>query len=198
LNDTLDAGICHRQSSGRNQASAAIIARMTFALEMFFDPAADTAVRQTWTQLEQAGISSLVTTSHRRHHPHITLAVAEQLAISSSTLDAIRELPGTELTLSMLGVFPGEQAVLFLGATATAGLLSAHAAIHATIEQASDGMWELYRPGQWVPHCTLAMRLNASELRTAITRLHPCSAIHARIAHINLVEVETGQITPLA
>jgi hypothetical protein len=42
------------------------------------------------------------------------------------------------------------------------------------------------------------MRSGASELTTAIARLHPYSAITARIAQVNMVEIETGQITPVA
>jgi hypothetical protein len=58
--------------------------------------------------VEQAGISSPATTSHRRHHPHITLAVAQRLVVNHSALAAIHGLPGTELTLPILGAFPGE------------------------------------------------------------------------------------------
>jgi 2'-5' RNA ligase len=91
-----------------------------------------------------------------------------------------------------------QRAVLFLGATATAELLRAHAAIHTGIEQASEGVWELYQPGRWVPHCTLAMRLGANELKTAIAHLHPHTAITVRVAQVNIVETETGKATPVA
>lgn len=115
---------------------------MTVALEMFLDPAADTAVRQLWSRLEQA--------------------------------------------------------VLFLGVSVHAQLLAAHAAVHAAIERESDELWELYRPGLWVPHCTLAMSLNADGLSRAFAQLHPYSAITGHVSSVNLVEVETGKATRLA
>lgn len=171
---------------------------MTVALEMFLDPAADAAVRQLWARLEQAGIPSLASTTHRGHHPHVTLAVGERIATGDGLLGAVRDLPGTALTLPLLGTFPGAQSVLFLGVTVHAELLRAHAAVHAAIESESDGLWELYRPGNWVPHCTLAMSVDADGLSRAVAQLHPYSAVTGRIGSVNLVGVETGEATRLA
>jgi 2'-5' RNA ligase len=168
---------------------------MTFSLQLFFDPAGDAAVRHMWSRLEQAGVSSLATRSHRRHQPHVTLAGARHLVVNDTALDAIHGLQGSELILPMLGVFPGKQAVVLLGATVTAELLSAHAAIHCGIEQGSEDIWELYRPGSWVPHCSLAMGVEANDLMTVIASLHPHSPITVRVTQIGMVDNETGHIS---
>lgn len=50
------------------------------AIEMYFDDQADAAVRRLWLLLAGAGLPSLATRTHRRHRPHVSLAVAESLA----------------------------------------------------------------------------------------------------------------------
>jgi 2'-5' RNA ligase len=167
---------------------------MTFSLQVFFDTAGDTAVRRMWSRLDHIGIPSLATQSHQRHRPHITLAGAGQLAVNDIALTTIARLPGIEVTLPVLGAFPGARTALVLGATATSALLEAHAAIHAEIEGSCEGTWALYRPDSWVPHCTLAMGLDAKDLATAIAHLHPHTAVTVRIAQIGIVDNESGEI----
>ncbi|MHB1431893.1 MAG: hypothetical protein ACYCVZ_07245 [Streptosporangiaceae bacterium] len=53
---------------------------MAHALEMYFDDQADAAVRELWRLLADAGLPSLATRTHRRHRPHVSLAIAESLA----------------------------------------------------------------------------------------------------------------------
>jgi hypothetical protein len=47
---------------------------------MYFDDRADAAVRQLWQRLTDAGLPSMATRTHRRHRPHVSLAVAGSLA----------------------------------------------------------------------------------------------------------------------
>jgi hypothetical protein len=49
------------------------------AIEMLFDDQADAAVRSLWRTLSGAGLPSLATLTHRRHRPHVSLAVCESL-----------------------------------------------------------------------------------------------------------------------
>ncbi|UGT43169.1 2'-5' RNA ligase family protein [Nocardia yamanashiensis] len=170
---------------------------VTYALELFLDSAGDAAVRELWNRLEDAGLPSLATRSHGRHRPHVTLAVAEQFEVDDRARSLLEQIPGTELTMPVLGAFPGEAAVLFLGVTSNAALLNAHAALHAAIASGSAGLWDHYRPGNWVPHCTLAMDLNGPTLMKAIKSLYPHSAITARATQLHMVELETGQANPL-
>jgi 2'-5' RNA ligase len=168
---------------------------MSFALQMFFDPAGEAAVRRMWERLERAGVPSLATRTHRQHRPHVTLAGAQRLALAGTAIEATRDLLGNELTLSTLGTFPGEQAVLLLGITVTAELLRTHCAVHAGIESASEDLWAMYRPGRWVPHCTLAIGLDTDQLTAAFARLTPFAAFTVRVTQTDLVDNETGEAT---
>lgn len=170
---------------------------VTYALEIFLDPVGDAAVRELWSRLEDAGLSSLAARSHGRHRPHITLAVAEHLEMDDRAHNLLERISGTELAMPVLGAFPGEKTVLFLGVITNSALLDTHAALHAAITAGSAGLWDHYRPGNWVPHCTLAMDLSAPELMRAIECLHPYSVITARATQLHIVELETGQANRL-
>lgn len=164
---------------------------------MYFDPAGDAAVRALWGRLEAAGLPSLASTTHRRHRPHISLAVADRITLGEAARRVLAGLVGSELSLPVLGAFPGDHSVLILGATKTPALAAGHAAVHAALADGLAGAWDLYLPESWFPHCTLAMRLDTGQLSRAIGCLHPYRALSARVARIGLVDVGTGEATPV-
>ena len=179
---------------------------MAYALEIFFDAQTDAAIRRLWDQLERAGVPTLLTASHQRHDPHVTLAVGEERPkVGDDLVSALKPLPGRTLDFPVLGLFPGDAAVLFLGAKVTAPLLAAHANVHAAIEGANelgvtgdaDKMGALYKPGAWVPHCTLALRLDAEGIVRALRELHPYAGFGATIAAVGLVDIATGDVEHL-
>ena len=179
---------------------------MAYALEIFLDEEADAVVRGLWDKLERLGVPSLRTASHGRHHPHVTLAVGEDLAADDELVEALGSFPGQGLNFPLLGVFPGDASVLLLGVQVTAPLLDAHARVHAAIDRRGGGedgpseletLGELYKPGSWVPHCTLAMRLDAESLARAYRELHPHAELRASIATVGLVDTDTGDVQEL-
>src|SRR5690606_24608876 len=86
-------------------------------------------------------------------------AVVEQLA---------RATPSLPVSLSSLGMFPGDETVLFLAPSADAELISIQAALHGRMPDFTQTPWKLYAPGRWVPHCTLAMRLGREGVLKAL------------------------------
>jgi hypothetical protein len=104
------------------------------AIEMFFDHAADAAVRGLWQRLAAANLPSLATRTHRRHRPHVSLSVAESL--DAADLTRVRSvLAGRNPTLELytLGTFPGDEGVLFLGVTVNADLLAWQATVYRAL-----------------------------------------------------------------
>jgi hypothetical protein len=135
--------------------------------------------------------------------------VGEHIAAGDELIDALEALPGQRLNFPLLGVFPGDAAVLLLGAQVTAPLLDAHANVHAAIDGKSGNGGEsdeprevemlgaLYKPGSWVPHCTLAMHLDTESLARALRELHPYFGLRASIEKVGLVDMETGDVQDL-
>jgi len=92
--------------------------------------------------------------------PHITLAVYETIDLSllvTALSDTAREAKSLSLAFTSLGYFEGPPLVLWAKPSASNVLARAHAVVHSAINPASSRPH--YRPGDWIPHCTLAMRV---------------------------------------
>lgn len=171
---------------------------VTHALEMYFDEGADAAVRKLWQILADAGLPSLATRTHRRHRPHVSLAVAESLA--DVELDSLRSVLAARrpvLHLYVLGAFPRTVGALFLGVRATADLLAYHASVHAALASQPVEHWPHYLPGSWVPHCTLAEGLGKAQAGQAFGLLYGHKPITAVVSAVGIKDTETGSITLL-
>jgi 2'-5' RNA ligase superfamily len=106
---------------------------MGHAVELLFDPATEAAIKGLWARLETAGLPSLASRTHRRHRPHISLAVAER--IDTGRLQDARDcLAATylDVTLYAPAVFPGP-GVLYLSVVPTLALLRLHEEVHAAL-----------------------------------------------------------------
>jgi 2'-5' RNA ligase len=101
--------------------------------------------------------------------------------------------PLPRLTLSSVGAFLAPVPVLFLGVTATRELLELNAAVHARLDRAGIAVRPIYRPGSFVPHCTLAMRPRSIDaaVRVALVADLP---ITATAVAMRVVEVPTGKV----
>jgi 2'-5' RNA ligase len=172
---------------------------LAHAVEMFFDEEADAAVRALWQRLDEAGAPSLAQLGHRRHRPHVSLAVAG--AIPQLARDALRMELGLltlpRLWLYTLGAFPTEQNGLILGAVVDAELLAVHSAAHDALAGRVGQPWAHYLPGAWVPHCTLAQDLTSRQLAAGFAALHPVTPIRATVRAVGITDSRTGEVDPL-
>ena len=170
---------------------------------MYFDDQADAAVRRLWQRLTDAGLPSLATQSHRRHRPHVSLAVAESLAEALAEADpaplrSALTSPRPTLGLYTLSTFPGATGVLFLGVQVTAELLAFHAGLHAALAGQPIRHWAYYLPGNWIPHCALAEGLDRPETGRAFELLAGYRPIAAEVTSVGIKDVATGDVTLLA
>lgn len=171
---------------------------MAQALELFFDPATEAAIKDVWEQLEAAGLPSLASRTHRRHRPHISLTVAE--LIKTHDLDETQErLAATHLdvTLYSPAVFP-RAGVLYLSVMPTLDLLRLHNEVHATMGDSMIAPSDLYSVGAWMPHCTLAQNLDRHQLMRGIDRLHEQPPVPAHVHSAGIFDTSTGDVLPVA
>lgn len=169
---------------------------MAQALEFFFDQSAEAAVRALWQRLEQAGVPSLLTHTHRHHRPHVTFALGGAIA-PAARADLRRDLALLSLPnvwLYTLGTFPTADNGLFLGAVADAELLAVHVAVHDALAHRVRDQWAYYLPGAWVPHCTLAEGITAVQLATGFAALHPIQTIRATVTEVGITDTRTGDV----
>jgi 2'-5' RNA ligase len=94
--------------------------------------------------------------------PHLTLAIYDTDQLSETAREnaiarAARGQTELQLTFDRIGVFEGPPLVLWAAPGPQKALLHMHQAIHDVIDSAFCRPH--YRPGFWIPHCTLGMNI---------------------------------------
>jgi len=164
---------------------------MVFAVELYFDGRADTVIRQDWEKLAKIGVTSAMLKPGYR--PHITLGVSDEIA-ESTLLEWLNQFVHTvlpfSLTISYVGAFPGDEGVVFYGVTVTETLVDLHNRFWAGYEKLVRKSWDDYRPGSWVPHCTLGYGLSTSQISKAVSTCRELSLpIRLQVESLGLVRV---------
>jgi 2'-5' RNA ligase len=171
---------------------------VALALEMGLDREGDRAIRDLWSGLEQLGVPSLL-----GHEPsirsHLSLAVTDDA-------DGLRQhapglaLHGVESDIEMAAVslFPADPPLLVLAVAPAPALVALHARVSAALAAAGVDVWPHYRPGTWLPHCTLSMGVPPGALADALAAcLASPVPVRARLRAAALTDSVTGATTPL-
>lgn len=131
---------------------------MSYAVELFFERGTDKAVRRIWRMLAKRVIAPYLHNSANR--PHLTVALYSDIDLAESEAALARfadETMAFPLTLAALGAFPpAREAVVFCAPIVTAHLLDVQTRIHMSLNAAASEPDQLYVPGNWSPHCSLA------------------------------------------
>ncbi len=170
-------------------------APVAHAVELQLDDAAARKVLGLLAVLEAVGVAP-ITAASPHVHPHVSVAVAadESPEAVKDALVGVATAGLPPLRLSSVGAFVTPEAVVFLGVTPTAPLLELNRRVHARLDAAKVAAWPLYRPGIWVPHCTLAMR--PADLTAALSALRAAVLpIESSPVALRIVEVPTGKPT---
>ena len=85
-----------------------------------------------------------------------------------AALDGVAVGRGLTLDMDFVGQFVGR--VLWLGVTVTDPLLAHHRMVHERLAERGIEVWEQYRPGRWVPHCTVSLRVPNPVMGQAVRR----------------------------
>ena len=151
------------------------------SIELTFGVRADAAVRSDWAALSAAGLASLDKHTGATHRPHLTLTAGPALSDGVHLRAAFAALP---LSLRFGGFIVFGSArhgfVLARQIVVSRALLEMHALVHAS----APGALEQTRPDRWVPHVTIARRLDPVELSVALELLEdrpPIEAVAARL-----------------
>jgi hypothetical protein len=171
---------------------------MAYAVELVLDEAGDAGVRGLWAALEEAGIPSLQTATHRQHVPHVSLTVCDNLNVDAAThalAEAMEQRRTTDIILGFAGAFPGPPPVVFAGVVGTDDLFGLQAAARKAISPCADCVWDNYLPNRWVPHCTLAMPVRPDQVGLAIeTVLAAGLPVVGRATGLAIAEVGSGDV----
>lgn len=170
---------------------------MSLSVCLLLDDRSDRSVRQLWRRLEDAGLTTLLTHTHGRHVPHLTLAslLEYDLEAVRAALTALPVQEPTELNLDALGMF--RRSRCWLGPAASAEVLERQQCVVAAVEETGARLHRNYRPGAWMPHLTLAPRLHVEDLPVVARLTFEVLPLTVRLDRAALVDTSTGTIHPL-
>lgn len=160
---------------------------MSFAIHLFFDADTETSIHAVWKELSDSGLAPYLYQSANR--PHLTLAIYQEMDqnLAKTRLETLAEKIGPlHLSFQSFGIFSLPQAAVFLGPTVTNSLLELHTKTHQVFGEFSRQPEPYYLPGNWIPHCALALEINFEAIQ-------PVMEIGMRLLKLPL----EGQITEI-
>ncbi|MEN8208584.1 MAG: 2'-5' RNA ligase family protein [Candidatus Fermentibacteria bacterium] len=136
---------------------------------LFLDSETESTIRRAWSILRTRGLSSPLLRSGGK--PHLTLAIWEDIE-PDSILDDLSDFAKTHrvfpVTFSSIATFGPESGTVFLGPVFTPPLIIVHDQLYRIFREVKDSSAAYYRPGSWLPHCSLTLGLQPEELPEAI------------------------------
>ncbi len=170
---------------------------MALAVCLLFDARGEHAIRQLWQRLEDEGVPTLLTHTHGLHVPHLSYVV-----LRTFDLEKIREALGLlpdegpmTLHYDAIGMFRRSRTWLVPSVTSDIARRQEH--VVEAVESTGADLHRHYRPGVWVPHCTLAPRTTLERLpvvASAVFDVLPLETVADRAA---LIDTSTGRQYPL-
>lgn len=144
---------------------------MVHSIELLLDEDTEAAMRRVWDDLAEAGVRSLATSTSPSNRPHVTVTVASQLdgGVDEALTPTLQRLPLT-CQIGAPMVFGRGPFILVRLLVPSIPLLDLHAEVHRVcLPYMCSGPLPHARPGCWTPHLTLARRLPAGQLGTALS-----------------------------
>lgn len=170
---------------------------MALAVCLLFDRRGDRLVRQLWSRLETAGVRTLESHTHGRHHPHLSYAVL--LAWDQDrVLEAVSALPdGGPFSLSFHGtvVFPRGRVALV--PSVSAGVAARQDQVARAVAATGATLHRHYNPGSWVPHVSVATGASAAQLPVVVNAIADVLPLTVTAERAALIDSSTGESWPL-
>jgi len=167
---------------------------MSLAVCLLLDDRADAAVRRLWLRLEEEGVPTLLSHTHGRHLPHLTYASLRQSDHDRvyETLSDLDESPPVALYFDGLGTF--RRSRCWLAPAVSPDLAERQARVVRAVAGTGADLHRHYRPGEWIPHLTLAPRLHLADLPAVAAAVYSVLPLTALVSTAALVDTATGDV----
>ena len=171
---------------------------MALAVCLLFDRRSERAVRALWDRVEEQGVGSLRSHTHGRHVPHVSYAVLRRWDQAAVDL-ALADLDGGEpVDLSFDGVGLFRRGRTWLLAGVSSDFVTRQQRVVEVVTATGAELHKHYRPGIWLPHCSVAPRATLAQLPLVVAAVMDVLPLRARLDRAALVNSATGEISPLA
>ena len=156
---------------------------MTQSIELVLDPRAEAAIHDQWVRLAAAGLPSALRTPAPPHHrPHITVWAGDHVpeGVETAWAELVADLDLTVMIGSWLVFGPRRgRCVLVRQVVGSVELLQLQEQVADLVDADPAGH---FGPGHWSPHVTIAQRIDADRIGSAIAVLEgTTSEIEARV-----------------
>lgn len=139
---------------------------MPYAVILDFDDHSSSPIDRVWTSIHDSGLTANMTDAGIR--PHLTLAVYDQLTCQpceNRLAQLAAQTRRISLRMSYFGFFTDPEPVLFVAPIPTRQLIRFHTDVLAALDIDGNDPRDIYKPGQWIPHCTLAIGFEKDKLK---------------------------------
>ncbi|MGA8047772.1 MAG: 2'-5' RNA ligase family protein [Dermatophilaceae bacterium] len=170
---------------------------MALAVCLLFDAHSDLRVRELWSRLEEVGIATLATHTHRRHHPHLSYAVLRQWDLPRVQAVLSSLPPADPFSLTVHGAIAFSRGRVALAPAITPDLGVRQSAAVTAVETTGAELHRHYRPGDWIPHVSVVTRAHGAQLPTVVRMVSDTVPLRVRVDTAALVDSATGQTWPL-
>jgi hypothetical protein len=171
---------------------------VALAVCLLFDRRSERAVRALWDRVEEQGVGSLRSHTHGRHVPHVSYAVLRQWDHAAVTEALVAMGGGEPVEVSFDGVGLFRRGRTWLLAGVSADFVARQQRVVEAVTATGAELHKHYRPGIWLPHCSLAPRATLAQLPGVVAAVMDVLPLHARLDRAALVNSATGEISPLA
>jgi hypothetical protein len=158
---------------------------VALALCLLFDARSERLVRQLWARLEEAGVGTLQTHTHGRHHPHLSLAVLREWD-EPAVLGALPQPAPAAVAVQGSVVFPRGRVAL--ACSVSTELVTRQEDLVDRLRGTGADLHRHYEPGRWVPHVSVATSATAAQLPvvvSAVSDVLPLTLVCERLAAID-------------
>lgn len=166
---------------------------MALAVCLLFDARTEDAVHRLWRRLEDQGVPTLLSHTHGRHVPHLSYAVLRSADLDKVT-DALELLPDegpATLHFDAIGMF--RRSRTWMVPAITADLARRQERVVEAVESTGADLHRHYRPGVWVPHCTLAPRTTLEWLPVIASAVFDVLPLTATADRAAVIDTSTGE-----
>lgn len=170
---------------------------MALAVCLLFDRRSERAVRALWDRLEDRGVASLGSHTHGRHVPHVSYAVLRRWD-ETAVRDALAGISGgvpVELSFDGIGLFRRGRTWLVAGVSAD--FVARQQRVVEVVTATGAELHKHYRPGVWLPHCSLAPRATLAQLPSVVAAVLDVLPLRGRLDRAALINSATGEFSPL-
>jgi hypothetical protein len=170
---------------------------VALAVCLLFDRRSERAIRALWDRIEARGVASLRSHTHGRHVPHVSYAVLrrwDQAAIAQALSDN-GSGAAVELSFDGVGVFRRGRVWLVAGVSADVAVRQRRV-VDLVVAGGAD-LHKHYRPGVWLPHCSLAPRATLAQLPDVVATVMDVLPLRVTLDHAALIDSSTGCVSPL-